>query len=216
MVKKIFISFLTSLACISCFAFFRISEKKHLELSKESISQKWNGAKPDRALLHTGDLIFRQGRGAISNALMFFSRRDAKYSHAGIISIEYEKVFVYHAIGGEENVSNKLRKDPLEVFCNPASVHSFGIYRLDLSPQQLQDVDSTAKECFRQGLEFDTKFDLDTDEKMYCTEFVYKAITKITGQRNYLPMSAVSGINYVSCDDLYLNSHSSFIYSYHY
>ncbi len=147
---------------------------------------------------------------------MSFSQHETKYSHVGIISIENEKVFVYHAIGGEENASNRLRKDPLETFCNPSTVYSFGIYRLDLKQQQLLKLDSIVKEQYTQGLEFDTKFDLSTDEKMYCSEFVYKAIMKIASERNYLSLSTVSGVNYVSCDDLYLNSHSRFIYSFTY
>ncbi len=216
MFKRIFLSFLIIFAGISCLAFFHFSEKEHLGLSKEVIQQKWKDAQPDYSLLHSGDLIFRHGRGIISNMLMSFSQHETKYSHVGIISIEDEGVFVYHAIGGEENVSNKLRKDPLEVFCNPSTVHSFGIYRLDLNSKQLLQVDSAAKEQYKKGLEFDTKFDLGTDEKMYCSEFVYKTIMKIVNERNYLSFSTVSGVNYVSCDDLYLNSHSRFIYSCNY
>jgi hypothetical protein len=123
---------------------------------------------------------------------------------------------VYHSIGGEENVSNKLRKDLLEDFCNPSTVHSFGIYRLDLTQQQLLELDSIVRSAYNSGLEFDTKFDFSTDDKMYCSEFVYKTIMKVVRQRNYLPVSAVSEIKYVSCDDLYMNPHSSYIYSYNY
>ncbi len=180
------------------------------------ILEKWNHAKPDLSSLHTGDLIFRHGRGAISNMLMAFSQRQATYSHTGIIHLENKKVLVYHAIGGEENLTNKLRKDPIEVFCNPDDVHSFGIYRLDLTENQLAKVDSIAGNYFKSGLEFDTKFDFSTNEKMYCSEFVYKVITKVADNENYLSLSTVSGQNYVACDDLYLNAHSRFIYSYNY
>jgi hypothetical protein len=215
-IKRVFISFIILLGCISCCAFFHFDEKERLNLSKEIIQRKWNVAKPDYSSLHSGDLIFRHGRGVISNMLMSFSQHESKYSHVGIISIENKKPFVYHAIGGEENISNKLRKDPLEVFCNPSAVHAFGIYRLDLDQCRLSKVDSIVKKQFDKGLEFDTKFDMSTDDKMYCSEFIYKTIMKVVNERNYLSLSTVSGMKYVSCDDLYLNRHSRFVYSYDY
>lgn len=216
MFKKIFFSFLIMLGGISCYAYFYFHEKEHVGFTNEIIQHKWSHAKPDCSTLHSGDLIFRHGRGAISNMLMAFSTHEAKYSHAGIVSVENNKVFVYHAIGGEENVSNKLRKDPIEVFCNPNDVHSFGIYRLDLNEKQLLQVDSIAESYYKDGLEFDTKFDLKTDDKMYCSEFVYKIILRVTRNENYLSLTTVSGMNYVACDNLYLNAHSRFIYSYTY
>lgn len=216
MIKRVILFLAIVLACISCFAYFRLHDEEHLGLSKEKIREMWSHANPQQVHFRSGDLIFRHGRGAISEALKLFSRHDAAYSHAGIISIENKKVFVYHAIGGEENPTNHLRKDPLELFCNPNNVHSFGMYRLDLDNDKFRKVDSLASVYFRKGLEFDTKFDLNTDDKMYCSEFVYKVILKVTGDKNYLPLSAVSGMKYVACDDLYLNPHCSCLYRYQY
>ncbi len=216
MLKKIILVVIILVAGFSCFAYFHFHEQEHIGLSKEVREEKWSKARPDYTTLRTGDLIFRHGRGAISNMLMAFSRREAKYSHAGIISIENKKVFVYHAIGGEENSSNKLRKDPLDVFCNPNDVHSFGIFRLDLDSLQLLEVDSLSKNYFMHGLEFDTKFDMATDDRMYCSEFVYKVIMHVVRNENYLSLSTVSGIKFVACDNLYLNAHSRSIYSYNY
>src|SRR6185503_1799599 len=160
---------------------------------------RWLGAKPDPTLLKSGDLIFRHGRGFISQGLMQLNQREKKYSHAGIISVEGVNVFVYHAIGGEENQSNKLRKDPLEVFCSPSDAESFGVFRTDLADRQLQTIGAVARTFFERGLEFDTKFSLDSDDKMYCTEFVYKLFKSIHADSCFLSLSAVSGFNYVSC-----------------
>ena len=216
MLKKITFSLFILLSCISSFAYYHFHLREHSGLTKEMRVQKWSMAKPDYSTLHSCDLIFRHGRGAISNLLMSFSRREAKYSHVGIISVENEKVFVYHAIGGEENISNKLRKDELEVFCNPNDIYSFGIYRLDLNDAQQQEVDSIVKNYYTNRLEFDTRFDFATNDKMYCSEFVYKVIMPVVRDNKYLSLSTVSGVKFVACDDLYLNIHSRFIYSYIY
>jgi hypothetical protein len=215
MLKRFILFLIIVLSCFSVFAYYHFREQGTL-LTREVINEKWKQAKPEISLLKSGDLIFRHGRGAISKALMLFSRHEAKYSHAGIISMENNKAYVYHAIGGEENRSNKLRKDPIEVFCNPNDIYSFGIYRLDLDTNQLRKVDSLANNYYKHGLEFDTRFDIQSDDKMYCSEFVYKTIIQATGDKNYLPLSASSGISYVACDDLYLNVHCRNLYSYSY
>lgn len=177
---------------------------------------RWLIAKPNLSQLRSGDLIFRHGRGIISNVLMTFGQREKKYSHTGIVSVENGSVFVYHAIGGEENVSNKLRKDPIAVFCNPADVHGFAIYRPSMNDMQINAVIALASEYYRNGLLFDTKFDLSSDDKMYCTEFVYKIFNHALGKENYISLSSVNGKHYIACDDLYCNAHCREIYHYQY
>lgn len=147
---------------------------------------------------------------------MSLGQKEKKYSHAGIISVESGNVFVYHALGGEENISNKLRKDKLELFCQPADVHGFGIYRTDLTAEEIRTVLALAEKYYRAGLEFDTKFDLATDEKMYCTEFVYKVFAAALGEENYISLSRSAGKTYVSCDDIYSNTHCTSVYAYQY
>lgn len=191
-------------------------ERDHVRLSAAEHHLRWVKAQPDVKQLRTGDLIFRHGRGFTSNALMNFGLREKKYSHAGIVTIENGKVFVYHAVGGEENLTNRLRKDPLEMFCNPSSIHAFAVYRTDLKPEQVIKVMAIANEYYQSGLEFDTKFDLETNDKMYCTEFVYKVFGQALGNENYISLSAFSGKQYIACDDLYCNPHCSEIYSYTY
>ncbi len=187
----------------------------HRISSAESYSH-WTKARPETSQLHSGDLIFRHGKGFISKALMSFGRTEKKYSHAGIVAVENGNVFVYHAIGGEENKTNKLRKDPLEVFCNPADVYAFGIYRTDINPDQIKSVIEISDTYYKSGLEFDTKFDLSTDDKMYCTEFVYKVFEHAAGNQNYIYLPTLTGKKYITCDDLYCNSRCREIYQYHY
>lgn len=183
--------------------------------SSQNLS-RWLIAKPNLSQLHSGDLIFRHGRGIISNVLMTFGQREKIYSHAGIVSVENGNVFVYHAIGGEENISNKLRKDSLADFCDPADAYAFGVYRTGLDDSQINSVMILASTYYKNGLQFDTKFDLSTDDKMYCTEFVYKIFKQALGNENYISLSTINGKQYIACDDLYCNAHCREIYHYQY
>ena len=196
--------------------YIRNYEKNKIELSTEELHAKWNMAKPYLKKLKTGDLILRHGRGFISNAFMSLSFKEKKYSHAGIVHVENGMAYVYHAIGGEENVDNKLRKDLLQDFCDPQYVHSFGIYRYDLNMEQTKQFDSLATYYYHQEMQFDTKLDLATDSVMYCSELIYKLLQKVTGDMDYLSISNVKGYKYIAIDNLYLNKHCSIICKYSY
>jgi hypothetical protein len=214
--KKYLIIFITIGIAVTAYSARDFFGRDHHALTSKENQLRWLKAKPAYNQLRSGDLIFRHGRGFISNSFMSLGQKERKYSHAGIISVEGENVFVYHALGGEENITNRLRKDPLEVFCKPSDVHSFGIYRTDLSPGQLKTVLALSSGYFLEGLEFDTKFDLATDDKMYCTEFIYKVFSRALGEQNYISLSAFSGKEYIACDDLYLNTHSKPVYTFQY
>jgi hypothetical protein len=194
----------------TCFLFSYSTIREHeTKTNINSTSNPLRISYPD-SLFHSGDLIFRDGRGIISSTFRKLSLTDPKYSHAGIIHRENGKIFVYHMIGGEENKTNKMRKDLLSDFCCPIQSNAFGVYRTD---QNENEIDSLAGYYFSNHLEFDTHFDLTTDDKMYCTELIYKILKKVSGQDNFLPLSVLSGVNYEACDNIYLSSHSKKIYS---
>ena len=193
-----------------------IYEPEQAKFSEKHKTEKWLKANPEKGVLQSGDLICRHGRGVISNAFKSFSLRESKFSHTGIISIEDGNIWVYHTIGGEENKTNKMRKDALKTFCDPRFVHSFATFRFDLDSVQNSGLMEQVKSYFDAGLEFDTDFDIKTDDRMYCSEFIYKVLVKVTSNENYLSLTRFSGYEYVAIDDLYLNSHTKNIYQFTY
>jgi hypothetical protein len=157
---------------------------------------------PEFSTLKSGDIIFRDGRGVMSNAFKKFSLTSPEYSHAGIIHIEKNNAFVYHTIGGEDNKSNEMQKEPLINFCSSYQANSFAIYRTIFNGSA---IDSIAGNYFNSKLEFDTSFDLYSEDKMYCTELVYKILNKVSQKNNFIPLTTVSGIRYVACDNIFLS-----------
>ena len=49
----------------------------------------------------------------VSRAARSMNRKDTSYSHCGIVFIENDSVFVYHALGGSYNPSQKLLREPI-------------------------------------------------------------------------------------------------------
>ncbi len=126
-------------------------------------------------LLRNGDLVTRTGNDFTSESLRRLNRRDQTYSHCGIVSIENDTPFVYHALGGEFNPDQALLREPFTVFAAPQINRGFGIFRFSLHDTLLPRIISTVRLLYRAAIPFDMDFDLATNDRLYCAEFVMKA-----------------------------------------
>jgi len=121
--------------------------------------------------LHNGDLILRCGRSTESFAL-YMADANSEFTHIGIISIENEIPYVIHAVPCKTNL---IQKETLSTFLHPKNASEFAIYRSDFNKIHLDKVVKKANNYYLNKYEFDTKYDLSTDSKLYCTELVLKA-----------------------------------------
>ena len=160
-----------------------------------------------RPLIEQGDMILRTGSDFTSESLRQLSSTDKTYSHCGIASIEHDSVFVYHALGGEWNPDEKLRRDPLVLFCNPEENRGFGVFRFTFSPSQKNALDSVVRSWYKKGVTFDMDFNLATDDKLYCAEFVSKAISAATARQITFATTRINAFEFVAVDNLFLNPH---------
>jgi hypothetical protein len=163
--------------------------------------------------MQSGDVILRNGKGFISDVFRQFSLKDKSYSHAGIVSIEQKKVYVYHILGGEESNEKSLRKELLASFCNFSQNDAVAVYRYDLSPHIKDNIIGKLQSLSRKKITFDSHFDLKTDSAMYCTELIYKVVTVASGNNKYFPTTFIDGNEYIAPDNLYLNGHASLIFT---
>src|SRR6185436_6747015 len=170
-----------------------------------------------RNKLASGDIILRSGKGFISDVFKQFSLKDKTYSHAGIVSIEKDGIFVYHILGEEQEDgrinSGSLKKDLLETFCNPDENRSYAVYRYDLSALSKEKMINRLKTASEEKIIFDSQFDLASDSAMYCTELIYKVVTSASADKDYIPVTIVDEKKYIAPYNLYLNRHATFVYS---
>ena len=125
--------------------------------------------------LQNGDLIFRRGRSVESHVVLA-SDHKSNFSHVGIIYIENHVPFVIHAVPGEnKGGKDYIKKELVEDFLLPDKASEFAIYRTDF-PQEINDQAAiNAHLYYLHKLIFDDKYDLSTDDKLYCTELIIKA-----------------------------------------
>ncbi len=169
-----------------------------------------------KRLIKTGDVITRTGNDFTSQSLRKLNNRDNTFSHAGIASIENDTLFVYHAIGGEYNPNQTIKRDLFEYFSTPYENNALGIYRIDVKPSICKNIIHLAKTHFSNKLIFDLAFDLTTDDKMYCSEFVYKCFLKGSDGIVKFRHSFIKDFEFIGVDDITMDSLSNKIVVYHY
>lgn len=156
-------------------------------------------------LIENGDIVTRTGNDFTSESLRSLNRRDRTFSHCGIAYKEGDTLFIYHAIGGEWNPEEKIKKEPFYSFVSIQSNNCFGIYRYDSAICHSKDLFDVVKDCFDDGIKFDMEFDLKTNDKMYCAEFVAKSLEKSSRQKISINHSWIGKFEFIGIDDIILN-----------
>ena len=155
--------------------------------------------------IQNGDIITRTGNDFTSESLRSLNRRDKTFSHCGIAYKEDDSVFIYHAIGGEWNPEEKLKKESFFSFVSVQSNNSFGIFRYDSAACKSKALFAVVKKWFDEGIKFDMKFDLKTEDKLYCAEFVAKSLEKSSHHKISINHSKIGDFEFIGIDDIILN-----------
>jgi hypothetical protein len=155
--------------------------------------------------IRDGDLVVRCGRDFTSNALCKLNRRNNQYSHCGLVRIEENNPFVYHAMGGEFNPDQALMREAFVDFVNPEHEIRFALFRLDSSQVNMKAILEQLEKDYQHKLAFDMAFDLNTTDRMYCSEWVAHCLSK--GHSNAQPfhISKIGEKAFIGVDDLFLH-----------
>ncbi len=164
------------------------------------------------SLLKSGYIVLRMGQGADSYLLAQLNQKNKSFSHCGIVFIENGYPFVYHSIGGEDNPDEILRRDSANFFFSPKHNLALAIIQYDFNLQCINQLENIVIEYYNKKPKFDLQFDLKTDDKLYCAEFVYKALNKAMNDTGYIKTTTLLGCTFVGIDNLFLNNHANIIW----
>ncbi|MEP6711963.1 MAG: hypothetical protein ABJA37_06095 [Ferruginibacter sp.] len=172
---------------------------------KVSISRAFSQITIVKKIIKSGDIITRTGNDFTSQSLKTLNRRDKTFSHCGIASIEHDTVFVYHALGGDWNPDQKIRRDIFEAFTEPYSNNEIGIFRFAVGDTIIKQIITVTKDFYKKEIMFDMDFNLKTDDRMYCAEFVYKTLVKASAGKLIFPLSHINHFEFIGVDDIFLH-----------
>ena len=206
------ISFQRQLNNCLCFLCFLITScqqnpEQNVEekITQKRISKSGKCIDSAKSLIKDYDIITRTGIDFTSQGLRKLCFRDPTYSHCGIARYENDTLFVYHAVGGEINPGETLRRDPLEIYANGSDNEALGVFRFDLPDNSVRSrIDSLIRLYYNKKIKFDLQFDLSTDDKMYCAEFVAKVFSRALNMPEMFTTHTIHGKEYIAPDDIYL------------
>lgn len=137
----------------------------------EGVSSRYDELLPHLA---DGDLLFRKGTGVVGRVVTAFDS-EGQYSHVGIVAQRNGEWYVVHAVPHEHDFKgdfDRVKCDPLEHFVGYYSDAEVGLYRPQVSPEQVQIAVNNALRLSDMRVEFDHDYDLADTTKLYCTELV--------------------------------------------
>ncbi len=131
-------------------------------------------------VLKNGDLVFRKGR-SIASRVVLITDRASSYSHVGVIYMLNEIPYVIHTVPDEsENDIDYVKMEKLSVFFSSEKASRGSVFRLKEPYKNSAKLAAlTAKSYFDDKIVFDDAFDLKSENKLYCTELVWKAYQKV-------------------------------------
>lgn len=202
---------------LSCLIFLGCTHKKNNSENIEDTREKQaifiNQLLPRlQKYVQNGDIVTRTGNDFTSHSIRSLNRRNTDFSHIGIASIENDSLFIYHALGGDFNPDQKILRQPFLQFVNPLENKAMGIFRFSIPGKKNDSLLARAKRYFLQEIKFDMEFDLSTDDRLYCAEFVAKSIAPDLPASTPFQVSNIGTFRFYGVDDITLHPYIKKIY----
>ncbi len=171
---------------------------------EEKTQEKDHSSQLEKFDFQNGDIITRRGRGIWSAISPAFSSTDSRYSHIGIVEKTGEGLYVIHAHGDPDG-KGAVSRDPIEDFLED-SVY-WGLYRFRLSPEAIEKITNMARSYVEKGRTFDASFSLESEDALYCSELVWRAVHDAINVDLVPRKNRTLGIDFVGVDDIFLSDY---------
>lgn len=147
-------------------------------------------------ILEPGDIVCRYRGGMWSETFRNLSRRERRFSHAGVVVAESGRMWVAHAEADDVSGAGGVRKELFREFAGKA--RDFAVYRVARPAAERRRIAEKALTFV--GRPFDRSFDLATEGAVYCTELVWRCVNGATGEE-IIGTTAAAGRRIVTLDD---------------
>jgi uncharacterized protein YycO len=146
-------------------------------------------------------VLFKSARGLWGALAAGFNADGEGFGHVGmIVETQEGALAVVHAGGDPATPSGRVQESSLDLFL--ADAKSAALYRPSLTEGEIvREVAFVRLEAER-NTPFDRDFSLDTDDRLYCTELIWRALKAASGRDPVPQKSSRSGKTYISLDDL--------------
>ncbi len=151
----------------------------------------------DTGELEPGDVVFRMGRGLYSTLFARIGSQPVPFSHVGIYVERDKNKYVIHTEANDLTGIGYARMEPLETFFAADRASSCSVFRAySLTDDQKRLLLTKASEYADRQIPFDSDFDLNTADRLYCSELVWRAF--MAAGMNIAPRRDSIARNFVS------------------
>ena len=150
--------------------------------NKESNSKYYSELPFNENLLEEGDIILRRGSGMLSNYIIKKLNDSLPVSHCGIITKKDNEIVVIHSILSEEKGIKGITSEPINDFIAEGLLNTLVIVRPKQTKQFKKEFVEKAHILLSKNIPFDPMFDINSSDKMYCTEIVWKISKDLLGK----------------------------------
>ena len=130
--------------------------------------------------LRDGDLVFREGIGPESRAVLQFDSIGGQYSHVGIVLSDNGKWKVVHAVPGESDDGiDRVKIEAIDTFFLSTRAEHGAIMRLrECDAAAAHQAAQSAAELAKKGVPFDYNYSWTDTTRVYCTQLIAIAYSK--------------------------------------
>jgi len=179
MKKSIFI-FLVSVLVLACSDNGgNTAAVKPTPLPDSVLNERWKVIKAVEDRIREGDLVLRCGNDYTSETLRDFSQQEKLYSHSGIALMNDGIMYVYSNMAGDINPDEVMRRDKVDSFLTPSNNVAVGVYRYDITNEELEKLRTIVGDHYTNKLQFDMNFDLSTNNKIGLQPISARAILSV-------------------------------------
>jgi len=153
------------------------------------------------ATARPGDALFKDGAGLWGALASRFSDNDDGFGHVGLVARAPDgSLVVIHAGGDPASRQGRVQETPLTDFL--AYARSAALYRPRVDDRTSAAAVSYARAAAARSAPFDGAFELESEDRLYCTELLWRALSEALGEDAVPEKSRRSGRIYIALDDL--------------
>lgn len=152
-------------------------------------------------IARAGDVVFKSEGGLWGRIADSFSARGEGFGHVGLVATDAAgALVVIHAGGDPVSRAGRVQATAFADFLKASKMAA--LYRPALDEAGLAAALAYAADAVRRAAPFDSDFSLETADRLYCTEFVWRALSAGLGDDAVPERSMRAGKAYVALDDL--------------
>lgn len=150
-------------------SFVQKQAEPEIESNRDSLSNA------ETQLLRNGDIIMRQGRGAISMSISTQLNEKCMLSHCGIVSIDGDSINIIHTLSQTVSNEDGMQKATLNEFTDDTYENSLVVVRLKNTDNS--KIANRAKYYLAKKIPFDHDFNVADTTQFFCNELISHILT---------------------------------------